>query len=111
MEDIKVLLRLDLRKCPERNLLLDATTQAASFEDAPAAPTPDLSPNHHRANAHQVGPNAKSQALALRYHRRLLLGKVPHVTGRCCNHPSLRAPTKKKWFNSLELNQLHWLRE
>ena len=107
VENIEVPLGEDQRQCPECNVGLEMTTQTATVEDTPSVPTrvikrfkvevgrcplcgrtirgqhPDLSPNQNGANAHQVGPNVKSQALALHYHSGLPLCKVPHVIGQC----------------------------
>jgi Transposase IS66 family len=106
VENIEVPLGSDQRLCPECNVSLVTTTQTATVEDTPAVPTrvikrfkvevgrcplcgrtirgqhPDLSQYQNGANAHQVGPNVKSQALALHYHSGLPLCKVLHVIGQ-----------------------------
>jgi transposase len=107
VEDIEVPLSEDQRQCSECNVALETSTQTATIEDTPTVSTrvikrfkvevgrcplcgrttrgkhPDLSPNQSGANAHQIGPNVKSQALALHYYSGLPLCKVPHVISQC----------------------------
>jgi transposase len=106
VEDIEVPLRADQRECPGCSVPLALTHDLATIEDTPAQPPrvikrfnvevgrcpicglvvrgqhPELSPSQNGANAHQVGPHVKAQALSLHYFSGLPLCKVPHVIGQ-----------------------------
>jgi transposase len=101
--EIDVPLNVDERECPGCQVPLETSNEKATIEDTPAVPPreikvfivevgrcpicglkvrgqhPDLSPHQNGANANQVGPNVKAQALALHYFSGLPLCKVPHV--------------------------------
>jgi len=103
VEDIDVPLAADEQLCPDCGVPLDITREQATVEDTPPQPVrvirrftvevgrcpqcgrsvrgrhPDLGPRQNGANAHQLGPNVKAQALALHYHSGLPLRKVPQV--------------------------------
>jgi transposase len=103
VQEIDVPLSVDQRECPGCEVPLETTNEIATVEDVPPSPIrvikrftvevgrcpvcglvvrgrhPDLSPHQNGANAHQVGPNIKTQALSLHYYSGLPLCKVPHV--------------------------------
>lgn len=101
--NIEVPLPDDLSKCPECGGPLTTAEEIATVEDMPEVPKriikrftvevgrcplcgwncrgthPDLSPSQNGANAHQIGPQVKAQALSLHYLTGLPLCKVPGV--------------------------------
>jgi len=103
VEDIEVSLAPEQQLCPVCVEPLSITREMATIEDTPSRPTrvirrftvevgrclqcgqvvrgshPDLGACQSGANAHQLGPNVKAQALALHYHSGLALCKVPHA--------------------------------
>lgn len=103
VEAIDVPLEVDQRECPGCHVPLETHNEVATVEDTPPEPTriikrftvevgrcpvcgliirgrhADLSPHQNGANAHQVGPQVKAQALALHYLSGLPLCKVPQV--------------------------------
>lgn len=103
LQAIDVPLEIDRRKCPKCGCDLETHNETCTTEDIPATPAriiltftvevgacprcghiergknPNLGRNQNGANAHQVGPNFKAQALALHYHTGLPLRKVPEV--------------------------------
>jgi transposase len=103
VHDIDVPLDVDQRLCPECGVPLDTADEQVSVEDVAPVPRrvikrfsvevgtcplcgrrvrgshPDIGQHQSGANAHQVGPNAIAQGLALHYQSGLPLRKVPHV--------------------------------
>ncbi len=103
VQDIDVPLEVDQRLCPQCQVPLDTADEQVTVEDAPPVPRrvikrftvqtgrcpqcgfrvrgshPELGRHQCGANAHQAGPNAIAQGLALHYHSGLPMRKVPHV--------------------------------
>lgn len=103
LEEIRVPLTDVQRHCAGCGVLMETSTEEATIEDTPTQPTrmikrfivevgrcplcggtargqhPELSPRQNGANAHQIGPNVKAQALALHYSSGLPMRKVPDV--------------------------------
>jgi transposase len=103
VEHIDLPLDLESRQCPDCNIPLATSNETASILDIPKQPARDikffnvevgacpccqfktrgthplLKPTQNGANAHQLGPEVITQALALHYQTGLPLRKVPQV--------------------------------